>query len=353
MRRSAGNYEIDDDPARIDPAAAVAFLTTGAYWGRWRGEQEIRSQIAAAWRVTGAYDQAGAMVGFARAFSDGGCAYLADVYVLPAHRGAGLGQAIVRLMIDDGPGAGLRWMLHTADAHGLYRQFGFVAPDGAYLERPRESGRPPERAATAVGPLVGKQVRLEPLGHQHGPGLVAAASGGGDLYRWSAVPRDEAQVRRYVETAVAARDAGRAAPFAVVRMADDTVIGSTRFFDLDYWPWPGGRHRTGPDTCEIGYTWLSPGAIRTGANTEMKRLMLTHAFEAWQVQSVCLHTDARNQRSREAMHRIGARFEGILRGHRLGTDSRPRNSARFSVTAAEWPAVRRRLEDLAARYEKQ
>ncbi len=119
MRRAVGNYEIDDDPARIDPAAAVSFLTTGAYWGRWRGEREISSQIAGAWRVTGAYDQAGAMVGFARAFSDGGCAYLADVYVLPAHRGAGLGKAIVAMMVKDGPGAGLRWMLHTADAPSL------------------------------------------------------------------------------------------------------------------------------------------------------------------------------------------------------------------------------------------
>ncbi len=82
----------------------------------------------------------------------------------------------------------------------------------------------------------------------------------------------------------------------------------------------------------------------------MKRLMLTHAFEAWQVSSVSLHTDARNQRSRQAMERIGARFEGVLRAHRLGTDLRPRDSARFSVTAAEWPAVRQHLDELAARY---
>jgi N-acetyltransferase len=345
MRRAVGNYEIDDDPARIDAGAAVSFLTTEAYWARWRSEQDIRRQITAAWRVIGAYDRSGAMVGFARAFSDGGSAYLADVYVLPAHRGAGLGQATVAMMVEEARPR--RWMLHTSDAHGLYRSFGFAAPDRSYLERPREPAEPSGPAATGI--LTGELVRLEPLGYHHVPALVAASSGGGQLYRWSAVPQDEDQVRRYVEAAVAARDSGTAVPFAVVRLADEEVIGSTRFFDLDYWAWPDGPR--GPDTCEIGYTWLNPGAIRTGANTEMKRLMLTHAFETWQVQSVCLHTDARNQRSRDAMHRIGARFEGILRSHRLGTDDKPRNSARFSITANEWPAVRRRLDELSRRYQ--
>ena len=78
--------------------------------------------------------------------------------------------------------------------------------------------------------------------------------------------------------------------------------------------------------------------------------MLSHAFEVWRVRSVCLHTDARNQRSRDAMTRIGARYEGVLRAHRLGADGKPRDSARFSVTAAEWPAVRQHLEALTARY---
>ena len=182
------------------------------------------------------------------------------------------------------------------------------------------------------------------------PDWPPAAAGGAELYRWSAVPQEEGQIRQYVETAVAARDTGVAAPFAVVRAQDAAVIGSTRFFDLQYWAWPEDRARSGPDTCEIGFTWLSPKAIRTGANTEMKRLMLTHAFETWQVSSVSLHTDARNERSRQAMERIGARFEGILRAHRLGTDGKPRDSARFSVTAADWPAVRRHLEELATRY---
>jgi RimJ/RimL family protein N-acetyltransferase len=193
-------------------------------------------------------------------------------------------------------------------------------------------------------------VRLEPLQHHHVPGLLAAADGGGELYRWSHVPQDEDQARQYVETALAARDAGTAVPFTVVRLNDDTVIGSTRFWDLSYWPWPESQDRSGPDTCEIGYTWLSPRAIRTGANTEMKRLMLTHAFEVWQVRSVCLHTDARNQRSRRAMERMGARFEGILRAHRLSADLTARDSARYSITAPEWPAVRLHLEELAARY---
>ncbi len=75
------------------------------------------------------------MVGFARAISDGGSAYLADVYVLPAHRGRGLGKAIVAMMIEQGPGAGFRWMLHTSDAYGLYRQFGFAPPPDNYMER--------------------------------------------------------------------------------------------------------------------------------------------------------------------------------------------------------------------------
>ena len=352
MRSTTGAYEIDDDPARVDPQAAAAFLTTEAYWARWRDREDIKRQIAGAWRVVGAYDRAGAMVGFARAFGDGGSAYLADVYVLSGHRGAGLGKAIVRMMIEDGPGAGWRWMLHTTDAQGLYRPFGFARPDERYLERPtRLEAAGPAEKATGTGPLVGNVVRLEPLQFRHVPGLTAAASGGGKLYRWSPVPQDEAEVRRYAETAIAARDSGTAVPFAVVRLDDDTVIGSTRFFDPDYWPWPASHHRTGPDTCEIGYTWLSPHAIRTGANTEMKRLMLTHAFETWQVQSVCLHTDARNQRSRDAMQRIGARYEGVLRAHRLDADGKPRDSARFSVTAAEWPAVRQHLDELARRYQ--
>lgn len=129
-------YEFDDDPARVDRDAVWEFLSTQAYWGRSRTREQVERQIDGAWRVVGAYRD-GAMVGFARAVSDGvAIAYLADVFVDPAHRGNGIGVALVATMIEEGPGAGFRWMLHTADAHSLYARFGFGPPDPTFLERP-------------------------------------------------------------------------------------------------------------------------------------------------------------------------------------------------------------------------
>jgi RimJ/RimL family protein N-acetyltransferase len=124
------------------------------------------------------------------------------------------------------------------------------------------------------------------------------------------------------------------------------VAGSTRFFDLDYWAWPPGHSshgRSAPDACEIGYTWFARSAIRTPANTESKLLVLTYAFETWKVLRVCLHTDVRNRCSRAAIERIGGQLEGILRVHRMAADFIPRDSARYSIIAAEWPAVKERL----------
>ena len=194
--------------------------------------------------------------------------------------------------------------------------------------------------------LSGTYVRLEPLDHRHIDGLVAASAADPSLYQWSPVPQGRVEAMRYVDTALAWRDAGTALAFATVRVDDGVVIGSTRFFELERWAWPLGhpRHaRHAPDACEIGYTWLTQSAIRTAANTEAKLLMLTHAFEAWQLLRVCLHTDARNQRSRAAMERMGAQFEGILRAHRMATDFTPRDSARYSIVAADWPEVKARL----------
>jgi RimJ/RimL family protein N-acetyltransferase len=188
--------------------------------------------------------------------------------------------------------------------------------------------------------------RLEPLSINHLDGLVAASAGDPTLYQWSAVPIGRDAVSRYIDTALAWREAGTAVPFATVRVADGVVLGSTRFFDIESWAWPAGQERHGrsyPDVCEIGYTWLTRDAIRTAANTEAKLLMLTYAFEIWQVLRVCLHTDARNQRSQAAIERIGGKFEGVLRAHRLAADSTPRDSYRYSIVAADWPEVEQKL----------
>jgi N-acetyltransferase len=197
--------------------------------------------------------------------------------------------------------------------------------------------------------LNGTRVRLEPLDRRHIAPLVAASSGDSSFYRWSFVPQGEEQVRTYVEQALSLAASGRALPFATVRQDDGVVIGSTRFFDLERWPWPAERRPRSDatyDTCEIGYTWLAPAAIRTAANTEAKLLMLTHAFETWGLRAVTFHTDARNARSRAAIERVGGQFEGILRSHRLAIDFVPRDSARYSIVESEWPAVKERLARL-------
>jgi RimJ/RimL family protein N-acetyltransferase len=197
--------------------------------------------------------------------------------------------------------------------------------------------------------LRGTHVRLEPLDHRHVDGLIAAAAVDRSLYQWSPIPQGKIEATAYVDTALAWKDAGTAVTFATVRVDDGVVIGSTRFFNLERWGWPLGHPRHGrefADACEIGYTWLTRSAIRTRANTEAKLLMLTHAFEAWEVLRICLHTDIRNQRSRAAIERIGGKFEGILRAHRMAADFIARDSARFSIVAAEWPEVKRKLNRL-------
>ena len=196
--------------------------------------------------------------------------------------------------------------------------------------------------------LVGRAIRLEPLAPRHAEALVAAARIDRSLYRWSVVPQTPAEATRYIETALSWRDAGTAEPYATIRSFDGAVIGSTRFFNIERWAWPSGHPRHGrlvPDAVEIGYTWLAGSAVRTGANTEAKLLLLGRAFEDWGVFRVCFHADARNERSRVALERLGATFEGILRAHRLAADLTPRDSARYSILAADWPAIRARLEE--------
>jgi N-acetyltransferase len=194
--------------------------------------------------------------------------------------------------------------------------------------------------------LTGSYVTPEPLGRRHARSLIAAAAADPSLYQWSPVPQGESGVSNYLETALAWRDAGTAVPLAIVRRSDAAVIGSTRFWNLERWSWPEGHPSYGrkvPDACEIGYTWLTKAAIRTAANTEAKLLMLTHAFEVWKVLRVCFHTDVRNQRSRAALERIGCKYEGLLRAHRMAADYTARDSVRFSILESEWPEVKERL----------
>ena len=202
--------------------------------------------------------------------------------------------------------------------------------------------------------LTGRWIRLEPLDEKHAKGLASAAVSDTSLYKWSPVPQGLEEAKKYIQTALEWRAAGTALAYANIRMADDVVIGSTRFFNIEKWLWAEEQpryNRIFPDACEIGYTWLTPSAVRTAANTEAKYLMLQMAFEKWEVFRVCFHADARNERSRAAIERIGAKMEGILRAHRLAVDQIPRDSARFSIVSSEWPEIKSRLEKLLDRQQ--
>ncbi len=205
-------------------------------------------------------------------------------------------------------------------------------------------------APTVVVPVVleGRWVRLEPLTLEHAPALLEAASGPRDTYGLTLVPGNAAETEGYIQTALGEQAAGRSLPFATVDRPTGRLVGTTRFLNIEYWTWPeGNAHQRGtdrPDAVEIGATWLAADAQRTAINTEAKLLMLTHAFETWRVHRVSLMTDARNRRSRAAILRLGARFDGVLRAARPASDGAIRDTAAFSILEAEWPAVRARLE---------
>jgi GNAT superfamily N-acetyltransferase len=134
-RELPGGFELDDDPARVDVDAVHRFLSEEAYWAKGRAHETVERLVREASRVLGLYEGE-RQVGFARAFTDGvSIAYLADVYVLPEFRGRGLGVELVREMVDGSPFADRKWLLHTADAHGLYAKLGFGSPSERVLER--------------------------------------------------------------------------------------------------------------------------------------------------------------------------------------------------------------------------
>lgn len=212
---------------------------------------------------------------------------------------------------------------------------------------------PTTRLATPT--LFGRHVRLEALELGHAAALLAAADESRATYAWTFVPGDLAGMEAYVATALAERDAGESIPF-VVRDAAGAVVGSTRFMCIEHWKWWGGAPPAplpdGPDAVEIGFTWYAERVQRTALNTEAKLLLCTHAFERWRVRRVTWKTDSRNERSRAAIARLGARLDGVLRAHRPAADNTVRSTAFFSMLAEEWAEARQSLTEKLRRMER-
>lgn len=194
--------------------------------------------------------------------------------------------------------------------------------------------------------LTGRHVQLEPLALTHVDGLVAAADVDRSTYDYTDVPADTAAMTTYVERLVEDHRRGNVLAFAQRRLDTGALAGCTRFMEIRHW-----RGRTEPDELEIGGTWLAADAQRTPINTEAKYLLLGQAFEGYGVWRVAICTDERNARSRTAIERLGATFEGILRNHRLRYNAnppQPRHTAVYSITHDEWPAIKARLEQRLA-----
>jgi RimJ/RimL family protein N-acetyltransferase len=193
--------------------------------------------------------------------------------------------------------------------------------------------------------LRGQFVTLRPLAPGDVKALHTIASGPRETFQWANVPQPGA-VEAYVARALAQVQSRQAVVFAICR--GDEVVGCTRLFDLQRWEWPDDSDPRPADdvldACEIGYTWLSPEVQRTRVNTEAKLLLLRHAFETWKCFRVTIKTDARNERSRNAIARLGAKHDGMLRAFQPAADGKPRVTAYFTILAEEWPTVRHTLE---------
>jgi len=198
-------------------------------------------------------------------------------------------------------------------------------------------------APLIVPTLLGARVHLEPLSLAHVDGLVAAANGDRSSYGYTLVPTDLEEMTAYVVDLLRQHERGEAVPFTQVGVDAGRVVGATRYMTIRT-----RQEETTPYAVEIGGTWLSASAQRTAINSEAKLLLFTYAFETWDVGRVDLKGDARNTRSRTAMARIGATFEGVLRQWQpslvVGEETLLRDTAMYSVTAEEWPTVRSNLE---------
>ncbi|MBA3769639.1 MAG: GNAT family N-acetyltransferase [Blastocatellia bacterium] len=181
--------------------------------------------------------------------------------------------------------------------------------------------------------LEGEFVRLEPLRFDHLPALIEIGLEE-SLWKWTANEvTNEADLERYVRDALAMQAAGTALPFVTIEKSRGTIVGSTRFGNID----------STKRKAEIGWTWINPTWQRTRINTEAKLLMLTHAFETWKCIRVELKTDANNEKSRNAIARIGGVEEGTLRHHMITESGRFRDSVYFSIIDTEWEKVKQSL----------
>lgn len=217
--------------------------------------------------------------------------------------------------------------------------------------RPVEGASPAPRHAVARAPyapavgfldpvrLAGEHVTLSPLRSDDHDGLVAAVRDGDlwDLW-YTRIPRPE-QMRAEIDRRLARHDAGEMLPFTVRRVRTGEVVGMTTYLHAD-----AVTRRV-----EIGATWLAASAQRTGINAESKLLLLTHAFETMGCVAVEFRTDWHNLQSREAIARLGARQDGVLRSHERMPDGHLRDTVVFSIVAAEWPGVRSGLRHRLSR----
>ncbi len=196
--------------------------------------------------------------------------------------------------------------------------------------------------------LTGRYVQLEPLVESHIAEIAVAVGDDRGSYAWAPVPKNGLDASETVRTRLESRDSGAWLPFVQRRVADGVLVGMTNFLAIERW---NGTDKD-PTSVEIGGTWLSPSAQRTPINTEAKYLLMSHAFDVWGVQRLQIKTDERNARSRAAIERLGATFEGVLRNYQPGQgeqgEGRPRNTAMYSVVRSEWPEVKTRLQALLA-----
>jgi RimJ/RimL family protein N-acetyltransferase len=188
-----------------------------------------------------------------------------------------------------------------------------------------------------LGPitLTGDHIRLEPMRPGHAPALLEA---GRDQAIWSwmpARPLTAESMDRWLEKAVQAESQGREYPFVVIRLADNRVIGSTRYLDV----------QADDRAVEIGWTWYSPDSWGGVVNPEAKYLLMRHAFDDWHAIRVALKTDINNLHSQAAIKKLGARYEGTLRNQRIRPDGSYRDTVIFSVIESEWPTVKASLEE--------